>query len=326
MKNVDARLLERCLTEYRGPVQHYDHKSGQGDFLNIALRSARPQFLMLSPVVVMVAISVALWLGYEPDTLVVVYVLIGAVAAHVSVNSLNEYFDYQSGLDAKTSRTPFSGGSGALPENPDAVGVVRDLALASLTICMFIGGFFVWYRGLILLPIGLLGLSLVVFYTSIITRHPLLCLVAPGLAFGPIMITGSYIALTGSYSVPPVLASLPVFFQINNLLLLNQYPDTDADREAGRRHWLIVYGRESGMRVYAISGILAYLPLIAAVWLNYLPTPVLLALLTLPLTLFCIRQLHRHISSGTGLLSALAANVVLCLLTPVLLSVGLLIA
>lgn len=292
--------------------------------MNSVIRATRPSFLILSPVVVLMSLSVALWLGYEPDTLVIVYVLIGALTAHVSVNTFNEYFDYQSGLDKSTSRTPFSGGSGALPENPEAVGAVRDLALASLTICMFIGGFFVWYRGVVLIPIGLAGLLLVVFYTSFITRHPLLCLISPGLAFGPVMGVGSYIAMTGSYSVPPILASLLVFFQVNNLLLLNQYPDIEADRQAGRKHWLIAYGKQSGMRVYAITGMLAYMPVLAAVWMNYLPATSLLVLLTVPLTIFCIWRLHNYIKSGGSLFSALAVNVALSLVTPLLLAVGLL--
>jgi len=41
--------------------------------------------------------------------------LLGAFLAHVSVNTLNEYYDFKSGLDLETIRTPFSGGSGALP-------------------------------------------------------------------------------------------------------------------------------------------------------------------------------------------------------------------
>ena len=39
----------------------------------------------------------------------------GLLLAHISVDVLNEYFDYRSGVDLKTERTPFSGGSGALP-------------------------------------------------------------------------------------------------------------------------------------------------------------------------------------------------------------------
>ena len=62
-------------------------------------------------------------------------------------------------------------------------------------------GVFMWLhpdRLPLLLPIGLLGLVLVVSYTPWITRHPLLCLVAPGLGFGPVMVLGTLVALTGA--------------------------------------------------------------------------------------------------------------------------------
>ena len=38
---------------------------------------------------------------------------IGLLIAHAAVNIFNDYFDARSGLDYKTNRTPFSGGSGA---------------------------------------------------------------------------------------------------------------------------------------------------------------------------------------------------------------------
>jgi 1,4-dihydroxy-2-naphthoate octaprenyltransferase len=292
--------------------------------LSPVIQSIRPPFLVLTPIVVFVSLSVSLWLGYEPKLLVIIYALIGAMAAHVSVNTFNEYFDHESGLDANTQRTPFSGGSGALQESPHHAIAVRDLAMASFIICVFIGAFFVWLRGPLLIPLGVVGLLLVVFYTNWVTRHPLMCLLAPGLAFGPIVIIGSYIAITGQYVWPPVLASLLVFFQVNNLLLLNQYPDIAADKAAGRRHWLIVYGARSGLYVYALFAALAYVPIIIAVGLNYLPATTLLVLLTVPMAAFCVFRLTRHVTQTVSLEPALAVNVATCLLTPLLLSVGLL--
>ncbi len=47
-------------------------------------------------------------------------VLLGALAAHGAVNALNEYADYRSGLDLRTARTPFSGGSGTLVDHPQS--------------------------------------------------------------------------------------------------------------------------------------------------------------------------------------------------------------
>jgi hypothetical protein len=53
----------------------------------------------------------------------VLLIFIGALFAHISVNTLNEYFDFKSGLDLTANKTPFSGGSGALPNTPDVAGV-----------------------------------------------------------------------------------------------------------------------------------------------------------------------------------------------------------
>ncbi len=40
------------------------------------------------------------------------------------------------------------------------------------------------------------------------------------------------------------------FFLVSNLLLLNQFPDLEADRSAGRRHLPIVLGRPSSSQVF----------------------------------------------------------------------------
>ena len=75
--------------------------------IQVLLRPARIPFLALGPICVLPGVGTALHA-----------VLPGAVAAHVSVNTFTEYPDFHSGLDALTVKTPFGGGSGALPEHP----------------------------------------------------------------------------------------------------------------------------------------------------------------------------------------------------------------
>ena len=67
--------------------------------------------------------------------------LFGALFAHISVNTLNEYFDFKSGLDLITDKTPFSGGSGALPQNPEMLSTVFKVGIASLIATLMIGSF-----------------------------------------------------------------------------------------------------------------------------------------------------------------------------------------
>ena len=85
-------------------------------------QTTRPPFLLLTPICVLLGMSLHLEVANWFTQTIPLLILIGALAAHVSVNALNEYFDFRSGLDLKTTRTPFSGGSGALPNNPSAHG------------------------------------------------------------------------------------------------------------------------------------------------------------------------------------------------------------
>ncbi len=79
----------------------------------------RLPFLILTPACVVLGLATAIWTEGTVNWFHFVLVLIGAVSAHISVNAFNEYFDFKSGLDEKTQRTPFSGGSGRLQQNPE---------------------------------------------------------------------------------------------------------------------------------------------------------------------------------------------------------------
>ena len=82
----------------------------------------RVPFLVLTPACVALGVASAVWTGARMNVGHLLLVLIGALSAHASVNALNEYSDFQSGLDFKTVRTPFSGGSGTLPLFPEKAG------------------------------------------------------------------------------------------------------------------------------------------------------------------------------------------------------------
>jgi len=237
-------------------------------------------FLILTPMCILVGIATAMWAGAKIDVLSVVLIVIGAVCAHISVNALNEYCDFKSGLDFRTERTPFSGGSGALQERPDKAGTALATGIISLVLCFAIGMYFVFTVGVLLLPLGLLGIALIVFYTQWITKKPFICLIAPGLAFGPLMVLGTHFVLTGSYSWTALLASLVPGFLVSDLLLLNQFPDVEADKSVGRNHLPIILGRKNVARIYIFFLAASYLPLFLGYALGVFPIHVFFALAT----------------------------------------------
>ncbi|WP_322506970.1 prenyltransferase, partial [Anaerolinea sp.] len=118
----------------------------------------RVPFLLLTPACVAVGVATAYWQTGHLSLLDVLIVLIGALAAHISVNVFNEYYDFKSGLDSRTQRTPFSGGSGSLQAHPEMARATLILAWASFAVTALVGLYFVWKQGWGLLPLGILGL------------------------------------------------------------------------------------------------------------------------------------------------------------------------
>jgi len=283
-------------------------------------------FLILTPMCILVGIATAMWSGARVHALSVVLIIVGAVCSHISVNALNEYCDFKSGLDFRTERTPFSGGSGALQERPDKAGTALATGIISLLLCFAIGMYFVFTVGWLLLPLGLLGIALIVFYTQWITKKPMICLIAPGLAFGPLMVLGTHFVLTGSYSWTALLASLVPGFLVSDLLLLNQFPDVEADRTVGRNHLPILLGRKNVARIYIFFLAASYVPILLGYCLGVFPVHVFFALATIIIAVQTARGVLRYSEEMKGLVPYLGKNVIINLATPALLAIGLMIA
>ena len=289
------------------------------------LRSMRVPFLLLTPTSILLGLGTAVHQGNPVDWWLLILIMIAALSAHISVNTLNEYHDFQSGLDLLTNKTPFSGGSGALPAQPQYSGMVLLTGILFLLITVLLGLYFIYLRGLLILPIGLLGIAIILSYSGWMNRHPVLCLIAPGLAFGPIMVVGTYIVLTGQYSWHAVLVSLLPFLLVNNLLLLNQYPDIEADRQTGRQHIPITYGTDVSTRIYTVGHLLAFLLILLATTGRLLPMSALACLIMVLPATFALIGATRHAGNPQKLLPALKHNVLVTLLTPSLLVVSLLV-
>jgi len=246
---------------------------------------------------------------------------IGLVAAHTSVNTLNDYFDYRSGgIDLEAERTPFSGGSGILPAGLLKPRQVLYFGLACFLLALPIGIYFVVVRGLLLLPLIVVGAVCVLFYTPIITKVPWPEW-APGAGLGALPVLGFYYIQTGAYTFPAVLASIPSGILVHNLLLLNEFPDVEADRNAGRKTLPIVLGEREASLVYSASTLAVYLWIICGVVAGHIPTFCLIALLTLPFAGKAIKGALKH-GERSKLLPAMGSNVIVVLLTQLLMGVG----
>ena len=291
--------------------------------LKIWFLETRPQFLLLSVVLAFLGTCIAWYegafhLGYA------ILAFIGLLLCHISVNVLNDYYDYKSGIDLKTRRTPFSGGSGFLPAASLNPKHVLWFGLACFLLAVPIGIYFVLVSGWLLLPLLIIASICILLYTPLLTKRgwPEW---SPGLGLGALPILGAYFVQTGEYTLPAIVASIPSFILVHNLLLLNEFPDAEADKTAGRKTLPITMGGRGAGIVYSVLTIILYLWIIAWVAAGLMPVFCLIALATLP---FAVRAIRGALNSQdeSKLMPALANNVMLVLLTQLLLGIGYLLA
>lgn len=291
--------------------------------VQLYIRETRPQFLILTLVCVIVGAAVAYWRTGSVNVFYLIVILIGALSAHASVNILNDYLDYKSGLDQCTLKTPFSGGSGILPLKQMTPSAALVFGILTFALTALIGVYFLVIRGWPLLLVGLPGLILIAFYTQFITRRPLLCLLAPGIGFGPCIVMGTCYVLQGFYDWTAVAASLVPFFLVSNLLLLNQYPDVEVDRLVGRCHFPILIGRAKSTYIYISFVIAMYICIFTAVYMRLLPPLALISVFPFFIVIRIIRGLLKDSEQIVNVIPLMGQNVIFILLTPLMLAVGL---
>jgi len=285
--------------------------------LKIWFLETRPQFLLLSVVLAFLGTCIAWYdgafhLGYA------LLAFIGLLLCHISANTLNDYFDYKSGIDLETRRTPFSGGSGILPPSLMSPKQVLWLGLVSFLLAVPIGVYFVVVRGWLLLPLLAIGAICILLYTPLITRlgWPEW---APGVGMGALPIIGFYFVQTATYTWPAVVAAIPSGILVYNLLLLNEFPDTEADMKAGRRTTPILIGKAKTSIIYSALTVTVYLWIVGGVAAGMMPLFSLIALLTIP---FAIKAIQGALRYEEMIVPAMANNVLVVLLTQFLLGIG----
>jgi len=289
--------------------------------LNNLVAVTRPNFLPLTVVIVLAGLAGAFYTHHVFSGVDALLVMAGALLTHASVNAFNNYFDYKSRIDEKTPKTPFSGGvdllvSGALkPSSALAVSVGTIVAAA------LIGTYFLTRFFNALFPIILFGAIVIVLYSPIIAKIPGLSEIVAGSGFG-FMGLGTYVTQTGIADATAFSIFVPVTILVAMLLFLNEFPDADVDKEAGRRHVVILVGRKRSSRIYVAALIATYASIILSVSLRAAPWSILISLLGLPLAFRAARGALDNYGQVTKLIPAMAMNVLTILLTILLVAVG----
>ena len=243
---------------------------------------ARVPFLALPVTLGVAGVGATVAATGTVDPIRAVVATIGLVAAHVAVNALNEARDHETGVDEHTDPTPFSGGSGTLQTGELTPRAARGVGYAALALAGLVGAWSVWLVGWVLLPVIAVGAVTILAYTPVFTKYGL-GEIAAGAGLGSLPVVGIGLVQTGSVSAELLAVAVQSFFLTFNLLLLNEFPDVEADRVGDRRNLVHRLGTDRAGQLYVFAGVAAALTVIAAVAVGVLPVAALAALVSFAL-------------------------------------------
>jgi len=285
----------------------------------------RANFLLLTIVIVAAGLSASLYAHGTFNPFDALLVLIGALLTHMAVNVFNNYFDYRSKIDARTTKTPFSGGVTILVEGKMKPSTAFGIALLCLVGAAVIGAYFLVRSFYPLFPILLYGLVAICLYTPVFARILALSEIVAGAGFG-FMGLGAYVTQAGIVDAAGIAVFVPISILVGLLLFLNEFPDVEADKAAGRRHVVILVGRKASAWIYVIFLAAMYLSVLLSVTMRAAPLAVLVSLITMPIAYKAMRIVLKNYDRVPELVPALGLNVTVILSTIALLAVGFLVS
>jgi 1,4-dihydroxy-2-naphthoate octaprenyltransferase len=222
----------------------------------------------------------------------------GVLCVHLGANLANDYYDEVTGCDRlNPDPTPFSGGSRVIQQ-----GLLPARVVLVSAICFFALGLVQGFRLNHMLPgnqviaVGVIGALCGFLYTAVPFKLSYRGLgeVLVFIAFGPLLVTGSYLCQTGNIDSFAVLVSGPTGLLVVAILLVNEVLDCEWDRRAGKRTLVVILGVRRGYVLYLAVFAGAYVWLAVGLLSGWFRP--LAAIAFLPLVLFM-----RHLLPGRAL-------------------------
>ena len=185
---------------------------------------------------------------------------LGVVLVMLATYYAGEYWDYaEDTLSARLGPSRFAGGSRVLQHGLLPRRAALWASLASLILAVGVGLILqLGYRtGPWTIPLGILGLMGGFFYSTRPVRWVSTGIGELWIAFcyGWLPVAVGYYLQVGRITPLVHWLAIPIGLTIFNVILLNEFPDYPADREAGKRNLLVRLGPERGSVVYSLASV-----------------------------------------------------------------------
>lgn len=250
------------------------------------MKAARVRVIpvMLIPVA-LGALGAYVWDGlFNP--LLFVITLVGAGTAHLFSNMINDLWDYYNGTDsaAQSTEGAIATNSGYLTKGTWSIRTFAAVTWGLFGIAAICGVILSLLSGWLVLVFGVLGALIAYFYVAppiqFGYRGKGYSEVAILLSFGVLPVVGAYFVQTSQLDYRALLLSLPIGLLTTLILFNHHFLHWQADRQAGKRTLVVVWGERRALLFSRVLLALAYFTLVIGVMADALPIYALLALPT----------------------------------------------
>ncbi|MDN5865893.1 MAG: prenyltransferase [Candidatus Nitrosocosmicus sp.] len=220
--------------------------------LDIWLRAIRFRFLAASAIAVTCGLALTIW--YQPQNFSLIYAVltyVGIFCLHSSVDLLNDYWDFKRGIDLRTIKTKFSGGTGVLPHGLLQPNQVYFAGISLLIVGLMIGGIFVYFKGFVIAVILLFAALSIVLYSSKLVDWGLGELFVG--AKGALIVVGTYYVQNTIIGLESVMLGIIIGLLSSLVLFINSIPDIVPDRQMGRKTLAIMMEKRSNLFIFVFT-------------------------------------------------------------------------
>ena len=216
--------------------------------------------------------------------------IMGSVIVQASVNILDDYFDFEIGIDRETVKTKFSGGSKFIVNNSISPKAVLSMGLALVAIAFLIGAYLL-SKTIIILPLIVFGGLSTLLYAKYLVRLPFMAEVITFLNFTFIAIGTFIITLNGiGFLIPALFSFIPIGMSVGVAVIVNSVPDQVIDKKFGRKSGIVLFKNNKTRSKYYLLWQIAIIAILSSgIVLNMLPYLFILVILA-----FIISSVHTY--------------------------------
>lgn len=221
---------------------------------------------------------------------------VAMIAVHGGVNLMNDFFDYQSGVDIQDAATT------QYRPHPLAEGKIYPLPVLWVSIFLFslgvtLGVLLAYLRGWEILWIGMIGIAAGVLYTAPPLSYKYLAWgeLSVFLMWGPLSVEAAYFIQTGTFSWAAFWVSLPFGMLVALVLFANNLRDVRTDQKARVNNLAILLGPHRGPMVYAAMVLAAVTAVVVMAVIGPLGRYSLIVVLSLPIAFKLLKVMIREV-------------------------------